>query len=65
MEIAGNEGLDYCISAGHSLIIEPEWDGQRPLKIMLEKMDWENGSNRDSSLLPSSCVDDADLMSLL
>ena len=33
MKIAGNESLDYCISAGHSQIIEAEWDWQDPSKV--------------------------------
>lgn len=66
VEIAGNESLDYCISAGHSQIIEAEWDWQDPSKVCQRKMDWkkniQSGSNRDLSFLPSSCVDDANLM---
>lgn len=41
VEIAGNEGLDYCISAGHSQIIEAEWDMQDPSKVSQRKMDWK------------------------
>lgn len=41
VEIAGNESLDYCISAGHSQIIEAEWDWQDPSKVCQRKMDWK------------------------
>ena len=41
VEIAGNESLDYCISAGHSQIIEAEWDWQDPSKVCQRTMDWK------------------------
>lgn len=43
VKIAGNEGLDYCISAGHCQIIEAEWDRQDPSKVCRRKMDWGVG----------------------
>lgn len=33
VEIAGNESLDYCISAEHWQIIEAKWDWQDPSKL--------------------------------
>lgn len=63
VEIAGNESLDYCISAGHSQIIEAEWDRQDPSKVCQRKMDWKKIPKVAlTSFLPLSCVDDADLM---
>lgn len=65
-KLQGMRVLDYCISAGHSQIIEAEWDRQDPSKSVPEKDGLEkkiqSGSNRGSSFLSSSCVDDANLM---
>lgn len=41
VKIAGNESLDYCISAGHSHIIEVERDWQEPSKVCQREMDWK------------------------
>lgn len=53
MEIAGNESLDYCISAGHSSIIEPEWDRQDPSDVCQRKMDGGGGGIAEVALTES------------
>lgn len=42
VEIAGNESLDYCISAEHWQIIEAKWDWQDPSKLK-ERLIEESG----------------------
>lgn len=60
VEIAGNESLDYCISAEHGQIIEAKWDWQEPSE--LRRMGWRKRpkwpSQLDSLFLPPR-VDDA------
>lgn len=62
VEIAGNESLDYCISAGQRQIIEAKWDWQDPseLRRMGRRKRPKWPSQLDSLFLPSR-VDDANV----
>lgn len=62
MEIAGNESLDYCISAGHRQIIEAKRDQRDPSEP--RRLGWRKRPKwprqLDSLFLPSR-VDDANV----